>query len=102
MVMTAISARVAYKLDKFGRKFGHAGLGSALRRLTSEFKSTEQTGTGSAQNVAHGLGATPSLVLVIPTKVNAVGDTFVEGTHDATNVKVTATAGAKYIVYARL
>src|SRR5689334_17833168 len=31
------------------------------------FVSTEQTGNGSAQNVAHGLGSTPSAVLIVPT-----------------------------------
>ncbi len=102
MVMEALSARVAYKLDKFGKKFGHAGLGTFLRKMSSEFKSTEQTGTGAEQDIAHGLGAVPTLVIVVPTKVNAAGDTFTEGTHTATNVKVTAAAGAKYKVYARL
>lgn len=102
MVMTALSARVAFKLDKFGRRFGIADLGTMILKMTSEFKSTEQTGNGSAQNVAHGLGATPSLVLVIPTDVPAGQATFVEGSHTATNVIVTATTGAKYKVYARL
>ena len=67
----------------------------------SFFKSTEQTGTGSSQNVAHGLARTPSLVIVIPTNSDATTNyTFTEGTHDGTNVVVTATSGAKYKVVA--
>lgn len=65
------------------------------------FVSTEQTGTGSAQNIAHGLGVTPALVLVAPTDLSAatVGlITVVEGTHDATNVVVTVTSGKKFKV----
>lgn len=65
----------------------------------SFFKSTEQTGTGSAQNIAHGLGRTPTLVVVVPTSTNN-GHTFVEGTHTSTNVVVTATNGATYKVIA--
>lgn len=71
------------------------------------FASTEQTATGSAQNVAHGLGVTPALVLVIPTAghdgLGAAGDlmpTIVEGAHGTTNVVVTAEAGSKFKVMA--
>ncbi len=63
------------------------------------FKSTEQTGTGTAQNIAHGLGRTPALVLVIPTELTGIGS-IVEGTHDGTNVVVTAVSGDKYKVFA--
>ena len=71
------------------------------------FASTEQTATGAAQNVAHGLGAIPALVLVIPTAghdgAGAAGTqmpTIVEGAHDGTNVIVTADQGAKFKVMA--
>lgn len=67
------------------------------------FKSTEQTGTGSAQNIAHGLGATPGLVIVYPTDTNAAttGNYVVtEGSHTSTNVVVTVTSGKKYRVVA--
>ena len=64
------------------------------------FKSTEQTGTGSSQDIAHGLVTTPGLVIVQVTDALAGDSTFVEGSHDATNVKVTATSGAKYKVIA--
>lgn len=68
-----------------------------------KFKSAEQTGNGSAQNVAHGLGFVPSLVLVIPTDTapaTAGAYTMTEGAHDATNCVVTVTTGKKYVVYA--
>jgi hypothetical protein len=69
----------------------------------SAFVSTEQTGTGSAQNVAHGLGLTPSAVLIVPTDTApaTVGAyTAVEGTHTDTNVVVTVTSGKKFKVFA--
>jgi len=67
------------------------------------FKSAEQTGTGSAQNVAHGLVTVPGLVLVYPTDTapaTAGAYTMAEGTHTATNVVVTVTTGKKFIVVA--
>jgi len=64
--------------------------------------SAEQTGTGSEQSIAHGLGVTPGLVMInitgSPATYAALAVT--EGTHDATNVKVTVTSGWKYKVYA--
>ena len=63
------------------------------------FQSTEQTGTGSEQDIAHGLGVVPSVVLTSLTEL--VGsDDVAQGAHDATNVKITATSGTKYIVTA--
>lgn len=67
------------------------------------FVSTEQTGTGSAQNVAHGLGVAPSKVLIVPTELAAglaAGYDAAEGTHTTTNVVVTVTSGAKFKVWA--
>jgi len=67
------------------------------------FVSTEQTGTGSAQNVAHGLGVTPTQVFVAPTDLTpaTVGSYAVtEGTHTSTNVVVTVTASKKFKVMA--
>jgi predicted RecA/RadA family phage recombinase len=61
------------------------------------FKSTEQTGTGASQNVAHGLGATPGLVWITVTEDPAgAGFDIAEGSHDATNVVVTVTSGVKF------
>lgn len=67
----------------------------------SRFTSTEQTGTASAQNVAHGLGSTPSLVWWSVSDSGATGIyTLVPGAHDATNCKFTVTSGVKYYVFA--
>lgn len=71
--------------------------------LPPVFKSSEQTGTGSSQNIAHGLGVTPSLVLVYPTDTSpATAGVYVltEGTHTSTNVVVTVTTGKKFKVVA--
>lgn len=67
------------------------------------FKSAEQTGTGSAQNIAHGLGVVPGLVMVYPTDTSAATEgvyVVSEGTHTTTNVVATVTSGKKYIVVA--
>jgi hypothetical protein len=74
-------------------------------RVKSWFVSTEQTGTGAAQNVAHGLGAAPTKVFVAPTELAAdlaAGYDVAEGAHDATNVVLTVTTGAKFKVLAFL
>lgn len=64
------------------------------------FLSTEQTGNGSAQNVAHGLGATPALVFVVPSDITGGAFTVAYGTHTSTNAVVTVTTGEKYRVVA--
>ena len=67
------------------------------------FISTEQTGTGSAQNIAHGLGVIPTAVFVAPTDLTpaTVGSYVVtEGTHTSTNVVVTVTTSKKFKVIA--
>lgn len=68
------------------------------------FFSAEQTGTGSSQNVAHGLAAVPAGVLVVPTEHPGTPDTgafdIAEGTHTTTNVVVTVTANVKFKVMA--
>lgn len=68
------------------------------------FVSAEQTGTGSAQNVAHGLGAVPAGVLVVPTSHPGTPDTgafdIAEGTHTTTNVVVTVTTNVTFKVFA--
>jgi len=71
--------------------------------LYAIFTSTEQTGTGSAQNIAHGMARPPVHVLVIPTDTApaTIGQyTATEGAHDATNVIVTVTSGKKYKILA--
>ena len=72
--------------------------------LQKFFCSTEQTATGSAQSIAHGLGATPAKVLVSLTDNSGSAGTFTvtEGTHTSTNAVVTVTSGAKFKVLAWL
>ena len=70
-----------------------------------QFLSTLVTATGSAQNVAHGLGAAPAGVLVsVVDTTGASADPFAvsEGTHTSTNVVVTVTANVKFKVLAWL
>lgn len=67
----------------------------------SYFKSAETTGTGSEANIPHGLGRTPSLVIVVPTDNNdGLAFNIAEGTHDGTNVKVNASSNCNFVVYA--
>ena len=64
------------------------------------FISTEQTGTGAPQNVAHGLGTTPSMVWWSLSDCPAGAFTLAPGAHDATNAKFTVTSGVKFYVFA--
>lgn len=71
------------------------------------FISSEQTATGVAQNVAHGLASTPALVLISPSVgTDGAGSTGTQmptiayGTHTSTNVVCTVSAGAKFYVMA--
>lgn len=73
--------------------------------VSGKFQSAVIVATGSAQNVAHGLGVVPSLVLIAPYDNTASGSTpftfqIAEGTHTITNVVLTATAGLKFKVIA--
>ena len=59
--------------------------------------SGELTGTGSAANFAHGLGATPSVVLAILTEfADTLAVDVAYGTHTSVNAITTITSGAKY------
>ncbi len=64
------------------------------------FVSTEQTGTGAEQTVAHGLSAAPSRVLVSLTEEADAAVDIAEGTHTSANVVLTVTSGAKFKVAA--
>lgn len=65
------------------------------------FQSGELTGTASEQDIPHGLGYTPRSVIVTLSEHDAATDgDLAQGTHDATNVKVTAVATTKYRVTA--
>lgn len=65
------------------------------------FLSTQQTGNGSEQSIAHGFGQVPRIAFAIPDDIGGGGVFQVSyGTHDATNVKVTFSNGQKYRVVA--
>ena len=67
----------------------------------SIFSSTEQTGTGGAQNVAHGLGSTPRLVWWSVSEGDGNAFDIAPGAHDATNCVFTATTTTcKFFVHA--
>jgi hypothetical protein len=70
---------------------------------TSIFQSTTVTATGSAQNVAHGLGATPRLYWIVPRTFAAGEPSQIVNSVDATNVNITVgPAGSTVIVIAIL
>jgi hypothetical protein len=80
-----------------------AGLQNAATSTQAAFLSAPQTGTGAAQNIAHGLGVVPDLVFAIvddltPATTGAVA--IVYGTHTSTNAIVTVTTGKLYRVVA--
>jgi hypothetical protein len=60
--------------------------------------SGEITGNASAQNYAHGLGTTPSVVIAIPSDLSGGVFTVAYGSHGTTNAVVTVTNGEKYRV----
>lgn len=82
-----------------------AATATTATAVSGKFQSTVQTGTGSAQNIAHGLGVTPTMVLAAPYDNTASGSTpftfqITEGSHTNTNIIVTATSGLKFKVIA--
>ncbi|HEY4359406.1 MAG TPA: hypothetical protein VGN17_00455 [Bryobacteraceae bacterium] len=62
------------------------GAGKVTKAKMKVFTANSVSGTGSAQNVAHGLGTTPTFVII----TSPDGGTLTYGTHDGTNVKFTA------------
>ena len=67
------------------------------------FVSAETAGTGSAQNIEHGLTGTPSKVIVTLTEFGGSTACDVsQGTHTGTNIVVTVTAGVKFQVWAMI
>jgi len=67
----------------------------------SVFQSAEITGTGSEADTAHLLGRVPAVVIVYLTqKDTTTAFDIVEGTHDATNIKVDLPTTAKYKIVA--
>lgn len=83
--------------------FSPPWVGAGFVGQSKVFVSTEQTGTGASQNIAHGLGAVPRMIIVTPTDLTpaTVGSySVVEGAHTSTNVVVTVTSGKKFKVLA--
>lgn len=72
---------------------------AALLATAAMFTSTEQTGTGAPQNIAHGFGSTPSMFWWAPSDVTA-GFVVSSPSAGSTNVTLTVTSGAKFYVYA--
>lgn len=70
--------------------------------LPKIFVSAEQTGNGSSQSIAHGLGVIPTQIFIALTGGPAgyTQPTITEGTHTTTNVVVTVTNTWKYRVIA--
>jgi len=67
----------------------------------SFFQSAEITGTGAEADTPHGLGRVPAVVIVYLTQKDiTTAFDLVEGTHDATNIKVDVVATAKYKIVA--
>lgn len=108
---TTIYATTALATDTISERTSAAGvtvdgvlLKDGVNRGTmfasNVFLSGEQTGTGSAQNVAHGFGATPVLAFVILTGHSGGPVTITYGTHTSTNVVVTVSSGETFRVVA--
>lgn len=105
-VKDATVGQIQWMLDDDARMIGTDEIQAKAVKYAQAnvFISTEQTGTGSSQNVAHGLGAAPAKVLVCVTEHPGTPDTgafdVAEGAHDGTNVVVTVTTNVKFKVMA--
>lgn len=77
-----------------------AGGGTWAPVIPAYALSSEVTGNGSAQNYAHGLGAVPSIVIVIPSSLTGGVFAVTYGTHTSTNAVTTVTTGEAYRVLA--
>lgn len=95
-----------YSIDGAGKVWGTDPIAvrpGAVRR----FVSSVQTGSGSEESIAHGLGIAPSLVIVEIRALPALPDiattpaTLVsKGTHTSAHLKITALAGLEFTVTA--
>jgi hypothetical protein len=95
-VATGVTAGAQLSGSATAGRFGLAP-GSAV------FYSAVQTGTGAAQNIAHGLGVVPDVVFVVPEDLNVAtigAYTVVNGTHTSTNAIFTVTTSKTYRVVA--
>ena len=93
---------VGAKLDNLTVTAGKLANDAVQGRTVDYYKSpADVTGTAGAQNIAHGLGRLPLLVIIIPVS-NTTGNSLsiVEGTHTTTNIVVTAPTTTKFRVVA--
>lgn len=67
----------------------------------SLFKSAKTVGTGANQNIAHGLGRVPVVVIPVPLR-NTAGTAYnlIEGAHTSTNIVINVEANTEFIVIA--
>jgi len=79
-------------------KFGVTTVGAkkVVAAKMNVFLDSQVQGTGNPQNVAHGLGVVPAIVLVVPTD----GGTVAYGVHTSTNVVFTGTVSDHFDVVA--
>lgn len=90
--MAAQISKVPINAPELQSNGPHPKLKGIFLSLQKLFFSSQVAGTGSAQNVAHGMGAVPAGVMAVPTD----GGTVTYGTHTSTNVVVTVT-NAKHV-----
>ena len=76
-------------------KKGLTSGGHACAVESGVFLSAVTLGTGSEQDIPHGLAAVPAAVMVclVGGPAAYVQPVITEGAHDGTNIKVTCTAG---------
>jgi hypothetical protein len=79
---------------------GALAAGSVPAAALKLFISGVLTGTGSAQNIAHGLGVVPASVVIVPLSMSS-SYAATEGAHTSTNAIVTVTSGATFKVEVR-
>jgi hypothetical protein len=84
---------------------GDIDLGDILAALqavpSAKFQSAVLAGTGAAQNVAHGLGVVPSVVLASVYNPDSLSEwSIVEGAHTSTNLVLTVTDAVSFKVIA--
>ena len=76
--------------------------GSITGAKLDSFTSTEITGAGSETSYAHGLGHTPTFVIIqVLSDSGTVGSLAItEGVHTATNILVDAAASTTFVIKA--
>jgi hypothetical protein len=100
-VETGVAAGQALVVGSTAGRF--AAMANAATSTAGVFISAPVTGTGAAQNTAHGLGVVPDLVFAIPDDLSpATTGSYVvtTGSHTSTNAIFTVTSNKVYRVVA--